>query len=319
MDLIYADKNGIELGYLKDFEIDLEIGDSNDFEITVSSNNAVLDYDYRIYENGTEYGGIIKEIKVDTATNKIKYCGQTWRGILSNYILQPEKGKDYIEIPQYGASSFIADELINFGLLPGLFVPVLIDLMVYNVRIDRYCTLLHAIEKMLKDVGYRIDLKCENGSVYIEPVPIVDYSDELEYSQDYNINFKIDDNRSGINHLVCLGSGELKDRQVVNFYLQADGSISETKKYYTGIDERAEVYDYPNAESLDELKKSGLERFKELLNQKTLEMTIGEINVEIGDIVGGRERITGIEMSEPITRKIIKATNHSLKISYKVG
>ena len=41
-------------------------------------------------------------------------------------------------------------------------------------------------------------------------------------------------------------------------------------------------------------------------------------NVELGDIVGGRERITGIVMAKPISKKIVKITNNKLKISYEV-
>lgn len=316
MDMIYANGSGIELGYLTGYGLDLDIGDTNDFEISLKTDNAILDYDYRVYANGTEYGGIVKEIKVDTAAEKITYSGQTWRGMLENYILSPATGEDYLTLGGYVTDIIMT--LLTWFDLQSVYSVEPCSISVDNYQFDRYCTLLGGITKMLKSINYRLNISCTNGIVTLAPVPVYDYSDELEYSQDCNLDFKITDSRNGINHLVCLGSGELKARQVINLYLQADGTIGKTQ-YYTGIDERAAVYDYASVESLAELEKSGREKFAELLDSQELEMSIDEINVELGDIVGGRERITGIYMAQPITQKIVKITDGKLKISYKVG
>lgn len=316
MELIYADTNGSEIGFLTDFSLDLDIGDTNDFEIAMIANEKIMDFGWKIYANSTEYGGIISKIDVDTALNKIAYSGQTWRGILNNYIISPPSGDDY-KIVSGNVSTIISGLISDFGI-GSLYSVAASEIAVTNYQFDRYCTLLSGVEKMLKSVGYRLNIGCQNGAVTLTPTPIHDYSDELEYSQDSNINFRIQDNQNGVNHLVCLGQGDLRDRQVLNLYLLADGTIGMTQ-YYTGLSERADVFDFPSVESLDELEKFGRERFAILLNNQKFEMSIGEINVELGDIVGGRERITGIYMKKPITQKIIKGDAYSLKISYKVG
>lgn len=316
MELIYADTIGVEIGFLTDFSLDLDIGDTNDFEIAMIANEKIMDFGWKIYANSTEYGGIISKIDVDTAPNKIAYSGQTWRGILSNYIISPPSGDDY-KIVSGNVSTIISGLISDFGI-GSLYSVAASEIAVTNYQFDRYCTLLSGVEKMLKSVGYRLNIGCQNGAVTLTPTPIHDYSDELEYSQDSNINFRIQDNHNGVNHLVCLGQGDLKDRQVINLYLQSNGTIG-TIQYYTGLAEHADVFDFPSVESLDELEKFGRERFAILLNNKKFEMSIGEINVELGDIVGGRERITGIYMKKPITQKIIKGDAYSLKISYKVG
>lgn len=316
MELIYADTIGVEIGFLTDFSLDLDIGDTNDFEIAMIANEKIMDFGWKIYANSTEYGGIISKIDVDTAPNKIAYSGQTWRGILSNYIISPPSGDDY-KIVSGNVSTIISGLISDFGI-GSLYSVAASEIAVTNYQFDRYCTLLSGVEKMLKSVGYRLNIGCQNGAVTLTPTPIHDYSDELEYSQDSNINFRIQDNQNGVNHLVCLGKGDLRDRQVLNLYLLADGTIG-TTQYYTGLSERADVFDFPSVESLDELEKFGRERFAILLNNKKFEMSIGEINVELGDIVGGRERITGIYMKKPITQKIVKGDAYSLKISYKVG
>lgn len=316
MELIYADTSGVEIGFLTDFILDLDIGDTNDFEIAMIANEKIMDFGYSVYADETEYGGIISKVEVNTELNKIAYSGQTWRGILNNYIISPPPGEDY-KIVSGNVSTIISGLISDFGI-GSLYSVAASEIAVTNYQFDRYCTLLSGVEKMLKSVGYRLNIGCQNGAVTLTPTPIHDYSDELEYSQDSNINFRIQDNQNGVNHLVCLGQGDLRDRQVLNLYLLADGTIG-TTQYYTGLSERADVFDFPAVESLDELEKFGRERFALLLNSQKMEMTIGDIAVELGDIVGGRERITGIYMKKPITQKIIKGDAYSLKISYKVG
>ena len=275
-----------------------------------------MDFGYSVYADETEYGGIISKVEVNTELNKIAYSGQTWRGILNNYIISPPPGEDY-KIVNGNVSTIISGLISDFGI-GSLYSVAASEIAVTNYQLDRYCTLLSGVEKMLKSVGYRLNISCQNGAVRLTPTLIHDYSDELEYSQDSNINFRIQDNQNGVNHLVCLGQGDLRDRQVLNLYLLADGTIG-TTQYYTGLSERADVFDFPAVESLDELEKFGRERFALLLNSQKMEMTIGDIAVELGDIVGGRERITGIYMKRPITQKIVKGDAYSVKISYKVG
>ena len=316
MDMIYSLPTGEEIGFLTDYNADIDIGGNNDFQIDTPSAYKVMDFGYAAYVNGTEYGGIISRIEIDTKSKKISYSGQTWRGILSNYVIKPDSGQDY-KIVSGTASSVISALISGFGIDGRYNVTANNNITVSNYQFDRYCTLLDGITKMLKSVSSRLNIVCNNGAVTLSVVPIHDYSAELEYSQDSDINFKITDNRDGVNHLVCLGKGELQNRQVVDLYIQQDGTIG-TTQYYTGMNERAQTYDYSSVESLDELTKSGRERLTELQNSQKLEMSIGEINVELGDIVGGRERITGIVMKSPISRKIIKISDNKLKISYEV-
>lgn len=60
MDLIYANKNKIDVGVLKDYSFDLAFGsDENNFKLSVNTENNVCEEDYIIYIEGTEYGGIV--------------------------------------------------------------------------------------------------------------------------------------------------------------------------------------------------------------------------------------------------------------------
>ncbi len=122
------------------------------------------------------------------------------------------------------------------------------------------------------------------------------------------------------NHLICLGKGELQNRQVVHLYVDGNGNVSE-KQTFTGIQEITSVYDYSNVESLDELKKGGIEKLKEYAIKDKVQMDFAaESNVyDIGDIIGANEIVTGIFVTEKITKKIVTINQGVVNIQYKVG
>lgn len=133
------------------------------------------------------------------------------------------------------------------------------------------------------------------------------------------IDFTAKDYRAGVNHLICLGTGELAERQVIHLYADTSYTISKTQTIF-GVDEVAAVYDYSSAESLEELEKGGIQRLRELSNYKSLKIGLNEIDAQIGDIVGGEEQITGISMKTQITNIIVKIdTKGKLTITHKVG
>ena len=194
---------------------------------------------------------------------------------------------------------------------------------VSNYQFDRYCTLLDGITKMLKSKGYRLQITFrrnagEPGKVFVEAVPIVDYSPEIELSKDCQLNYTMEDIRDGINHLVVTGKGELQDRNVLHLYVQKDGSIGKTQ-YYTGLDEIAEVYENTSTET-DELEETSREKLQELMNKQTFKMDVAAlgIDVNIGDIVGGRDYLTGMYMSKPVENITYSLTNGVEAKTYKL-
>lgn len=317
MDLIYMDRNGIEKGVLQNYYLDLDCGNTNDFEISVGIYNNILNHADRFYISDTEYGGIIDNIKSDTRNSKIYYSGRTWRGILSKKIIKPLQGDDYYIVS--GNANSILQSLVDYVGLNGLFVVNdATDITINNYRFNRYTNLLSGINAMLLTANARLNIMYKDGFVELGAEPVVDYSDEIEFSQDNKINFIAEDNQGGANHLICLGSGELSSRQVVNLYVDKNGNIG-TTQYYFGLDEIVDTYDYPNAESLQDLINGGTERLKELANTRLIEINVENMELELGDIIAGREEVTGLYISKPITQKIVRINNNITKIEYKVG
>lgn len=324
MSIIVADKNGKELGVLKFFrEIEVDIGDLNDFIISLKTQNVdreYLWYESQIFIPGTEFGGIVKDIVSLTKSKTVKFMGDTWRGMLNKRVIEPPKGQDYLIVN--GELNTILREMISACFGSWFVVPEEDTGINVKYQFERYVTLLDGLTAMLKTIQHRLSIKYiqgepgESGYVMVCAVPVKNHSEESEYNQDSNINLTVRDYRRGINHLVCLGKGELKDRIRIDLYLQKDGSVGKTQ-YYKGLEERTAVYDYSSAEH-DELEEGGVKRLKELADYKEFDMDIKEVDLELGDIVSGRDYVTGLYVERPVVQKILKMRSNTETIDYKL-
>lgn len=324
--LILADQNLRDIKPVMDADIDIAVGaDENDYEIGIRREQWDDRYNYGnvFYIKNTEFGGIIGRKKINTAENTISLFGRTWRGKLGKKIIRPPAGQDYRKVS--GELNTVLNELVT-EQFNDYFVVSQEDtgVVISDYQFDRYCTLLSGITKMLKSVEHRLKIRYiqqergQPGYVELSAVPIVDYSERIELSQDSRLNFVFDEMRNGVNHLVCLGKGELQERQVIDLYIQKDGSIG-TIPYYTGIDEVAEVYENTSSES-DDLEEKGREKLQGLMNSTSFSMDVESlgIEVEVGDIVGGRDYVTGMYAAKPVAKKIYKVENGKTSIEYEI-
>lgn len=318
MDLIYMDKNKIEIGVLLNYNFDMDIGVDNDFEIVVGKFNHKLRQDYMFYIENTEYGGIVDIIKSDTRASKIYYQGRSFRGILDSKIISPLPGDSYYVVS--GDANIIIANMLNYVGLNHLFKAGenLSGINISNYSFNRYASLLSGLNAMLKTKNARLKIRYTDGYVEISAEEIEDKSDLIEFSADTKIQFIAEDKQNQVNHLICLGQGELADRQVIHLYVDGNGNIGNTQ-YYTGIDEVVAVYNDSSAESLEELRKGGVKRLRELMDSKSIDANVENMELELGDIISGREEVTGISIDRPITQKIVRINNNIVKIEYKVG
>lgn len=324
--LILADQNLRDIKPVMDADIDIAVGtDENDYEIKIRRDRWDECYAYGniFYIKNTEFGGIIGRKKANTAEDTISLYGRTWRGMLDKKIIRPPSGQDYRKVS--GELNMMLNTIVTeqFG---DYFVVSQNDtgVSVTNYQFDRYCTLSAGIVKMLKSVGYKLHIEYiqqergQPGYVELSAVPIVDYSEQIELSQDSRLNFVFDETKNGVNHLICLGKGELQERQVVDLYVGQNGSIG-TTRYYTGIQEVAETYEDTSSES-DELEEKGREKLQELMNSTSFSMDVEalDMEVEIGDIIGGRDYVTGMYAAKPIAKKIYKVSGGTTSLEYEI-
>lgn len=324
-EVIVTKPSGEEIGNINEETLmDIDLGSLNNFELILSLQEWSRDrfyYEHRLFIPNTEYGGIIKEIEVRTASNEIIMRGPTWRQLLQKKIVKPPSDDPYLILN--GELNKVTRELIGnrFGSL--IFVPEIdTGMTVSNWQVDRYVTLYDALVKLYKSVDYKIQIRyiqpegLDYGYVELQAVPVVDYSDDLEYSQDGNVNFAVRDYRNGINHLVCIGKGQNEERITLDLFIQEDGSIGQ-EQFYFDLDEHEAVYEYTSANP-DELLKGGSERLQELRNYKQVDVFVDDIDLDIGDIVSGYEEVTDTRVVKPIVQKILKVQNGKLEIEYKV-
>lgn len=325
MELILASPSGQDLAPILNPSLDMEVGGENDFELVlpVSKWNEKYAAGNVIYVPNTEFGGIIGSIETDTASDSIILSGMTFRGRLDKKIIEPPAGEAYKVVS--GGLNSILKSLVEDKFSGLFFVPESdTGVTVTNYQFDRYCTLLSGLTKMLKSVGYRLQLKWiqrERGEAsYLEvsAVPIIDYSDQIEFSQDSRLDFTFKRKVDGVNHLICLGKGELTEREVIHLYLQEDGAIGDAQ-FYFGLDEITQTYENTNAEG-EELRNYGIEAFEKLVNRDTFDMELSSLKkeIDIGDIVGGRDYITEMSMSAPIARKILKMSGDTYSIDHRL-
>ena len=319
-DIIVANPDGTEVRVMLFNEYDFEIGDEeNSFLITSPRAEwERVEENSRIYIPGTEYGGLYKRLESDTKNNSVAVGGLTWRGMMQRKIISPASGADYAT--DSGELNQIIGSRVS-AQFPGLFVGSSESTGVtINYQYARYCTLYDGLKAMLKSVGYRMQIEydLELKKVVVSAVPIVDYSREIEYSSDMNADYTMIINRTGINHLVCLGQGELRNRIVEHLYVDARGNISQRQTFFDE-DEIAEVYDYAGA-SREDLIQSGIDQLVKEINLNEFRIEIeSEREVQIGDIVGSRDYVTGHTVSAPITTKLVKFEDGFAKIEYKLS
>ena len=321
MEFIVCDAEKMELGsLLESVSVDLDIGDTNDAEIIAEK--GYLNYGMYIICPGTEYGVLLEEKDSWTSNEEETWKGNTFRGFLKQFIVCPPEGQDYLKVN--GDAHNILRQVLG-NVFDGMFViPELPSGITLNGNFDRYTDALTGFTKLLDAKGARMNIEIKQGGsnepffVALSAVPKSNLSAEIEYSQDSQVAVHFKDYKRGINHLICLGKGELKDRQVVHLYVQEDGSIAQDKPYYTGLKERTAVYDYNNVESVEELIKGGKERLKELMDYRKMEMDVQDLEAQIGDTIAGRDYNTGFYLQKPITGKIVRMQDGDISVEYKV-
>lgn len=326
MDFIVTDTEGREQGYLEHIGVEVVLGTDNNFEIKIQNTQ----YDAkkhgkncRFFCSGTEYGGLIRSPHPVTANNIVKLTGPTWRGILNQRAMNPLKNA-YVYLDGE-ANSVLSSHIIKLGLSDIFSVsPEDSGINFNHYKVPLQSMLLDAFDNALEELGARIEIKYvqgdadDKGYVCLRTVPITDHSENIEMSEDGSVKLDILDYKNGINHLICLGSGELEERQRVDLYAWPDGSIQKIP-YYTGMDLIEQYYENNSVDSLEELEKEGRKKFEDLKDYKQLRISVSDIDLELGDIVGGRERITDIYMAAPVVRKILNVSGKGrVNIEYKL-
>ena len=261
MDLIYANEHKEDIGVLQFYALDMAYGESeNNFELELNLLDHCLDYGYFIYAQNTEYGGIVDTIYVDNGKGIVKYKGRTWQGILANAVIQPDG--DYYDVSG-DAHDVIRGIVEKLGLTDIFTVPQTESGVYINSYSFRYTNAYQGILEMLKEYFGKILFAWKGDKVELSCQMAIDFTNDDEWDSS-QIEFEISQNNRPLNHLICLGQGNLSDRAVIHLFTDEDGNVQpyanenpmedadyildESQKVLFGIDEVADTYDYSSAE-----------------------------------------------------------------------
>jgi hypothetical protein len=319
MDLIYMNHAREDLGVLHDYKLDLAFGeDENDFELTVPAGDHCCSGGFYIYIEGTEYGGVVDDVQSDTAAQEVTYTGRTWHGLLNSKILEPDAGADYLVLT--GEANQVLSALIARIGLADLFETSADDsgLTIKSYQMNRYISAYDGIRKMLATVAGKLRFTFSGGKVVLAAVPRGEYTQDGELDSDL-VAFKARKHFRPVNHLICLGRGELAAREVVHLYADAAGSIGKAQTFF-GLDERTEVYDNSNAESLEDLELGGIEKLQELALSDEIETNFDaeEDQYDVQDVLRATDNVTGLAVTAEIVKKIAVVESGHTTISYEV-
>ena len=340
MDLIYMNAEMVDQGVLQEFEMDLAFGaNENNFECKIPSNMHCCDAGYYLYIEGTEYGGTIDGIEVISETGEIIYSGRTWHGIIGSKVIMPllngetstgdvtikdkdPNGNSYVG--KYLVISGDANKCVQFivnrlGLSSLFHVSEAESEIINSFHFDRFTDGYSGIVKMLKSAGLRLAVEYTDGDVLLSAMPQYNYATDEEFDPDL-VDMQLKKRVNTVNHLVCLGSGELEDRTVIHLYADNHGNISQTQTQF-GLDEHAAVYDYSAVESEEELLKQGTEHLASLWlpDEMVIKLDDSSDFYHVGDMVGATDNITGLSTTATIRKKIVTIREGLISISYEVG
>lgn len=312
MDLIVTDANGTPSGSYASWTLDLAYGSGeNDFDLQCP---ACLKPGCRWWVDGTGWGGIVDDVKtsVTGGEGELTYHGRDWHGLLASKILEPDKGKDYLTMS--GTIGTLLRTVISRIGLQDILTVTEGTSKTANWQFDRYCDAWSGLSKMLRASGLRLRITAAQNGVTVDAPPITAAGDLIDSDL---IDFDATLASHPINHLICLGKGELKDRIVVHWYADQKGTLSHTQTI-KGADERTSVYELSNADAA-ELETKGKTKLQELRDTGSIDVDVESdgIDLDVGDTVTGRDNTTGIKVTAEITKKIIKIEDGIPTVTYE--
>ena len=130
----------------------------------------------------------------------------------------------------------------------------------------RYYNTLQAFETMLNDANAKLKLIWnKDGRIELSVEPIINYSEKLQFDNDYNLQIIAKKDINQCNHCIGLGKGDLQERQVVHVF-----KINDQYLELSEIDDDSMIpselntmtYDYSNVESIQELNRWNQNKIK---------------------------------------------------------
>ena len=321
-DVIIADSKLTPHASVSQVTLDWACGtDENDFELTIDDPDAPeIERGWYFWLDGSDVGGRIidRRVTVSGGVSTATWIGQSWTGMLAAKILQPDANQDYLTVS--GKLPDILKSLLKRIGLDSVFTVDSSDastLSNWMFRNPRYVDAYTGFRNLLASCGRRIDFQAKDNRILlgITPVGIIDNTIDSDL-----VDFKAETNRRAVNHLIGLGSQELKNRLVVNYFADATGAVSQTQTL-VGADEVCATYDYSNAD-LSTLQSETQKHLQELQTGGSVEVTLSDEvgdGLRVDDKIIATDQASGVNVTAVVTKRIVKIDSGILASTFEVG
>ena len=301
MVIVIADKDGKALRELSDYTLEVAYGeDENTITITADADVMPPNGGYA-YIDGTEYGGTIDKIKSGTANNTLSGSGRSWHGVLAGKRIVPASGQSHVVVS--GQVATVLQQIIDMIGLSELFEAPSAEsdqVTISNYQFERFVDAYTGLKALCLAYGLKLTMRFASNKVSLGAKAVVDYGSKVDSDL---LDFDITVTSRCTNHLICGGTGENENRAIIHFYADAEGNVSHTQTFF-GIDEIVGFYDYSNA-SEEQLEENGKKKLEELQTEGEVQVSVhDDLDIDVGDIVTGRDNRTGMIVSAPITKKM---------------
>lgn len=295
--------------------------DENDFELTIDDPDAPeIERGWYFWLDGSGVGGRIidRRVTVSGGVSTTTWIGQSWTGMLAAKILQPDANQDYLTVS--GKLPGILKNLLKRIGLDSVFTVDSSDastLSNWMFQNPRYVDAYTGLRTLLASCGRRLDFKTSGNKILLGIVPVQTITNTIDSDL---VDFKAETNRRAVNHLIGLGSQELKNRLVVDYFADATGVVSQTQTL-VGADEVCATYDYSNAD-LGTLQSETKKHLQELQTGGSVEVTLSDEvgdGLRVDDKIVATDQASGVNVTAVVTKRIVKIDSGILTSTFEVG
>ncbi len=311
MELIYTDEACVDRGVLRSASGDFSVGVENTWSLDVPLPTPVSE-GCLVYVDGTEFCGVVDDYETVTGSGVATISGRTVQGVLATNVICPPEGSDRLSVSG-DANECIAAVLENVGLGLPFQVAAGESGVRVDCELDRFVDAYAGIASMLDASGAKLIVEVSGARVTLGAAPR-----RVEVGYDGETS-RVRVRRSrAVNHLVCLGSGELQEREVIHLYADEHGNVGTTQRIF-GMAHMAAVYDYNNADAA-ELRSEGEKKLSEMQSADAASIDDAVAGAwDVGDVVGARFGDDGAVVSETVKEKIARVSGRSVVVEYKTG
>lgn len=313
--VVIMDAAGKALRQTDDWSVDVAYGaDEQRFTISRLA-GAPLSEHMRWQVDGTALAGVVDKVCPSVAedgSSSVTYKGRTVQGVLAGKVLMPPSGSAHLTATG-DLNECIRSAVESCGLDGYLTVPSTASgFEVSGYQYRRFCDAYTGLRMLCASVGARLRFRATGDGIELSAVSATTYGD----LPSERVAFDAERDYRPCNHMVGLGKGEGTAREVVHWYADASGNLSQTQTL-TGLDEVAQTYDYSGSDDLSADTKAKL---AELQGQGTFDAALPEdAGLDVGDTVTARDAITGVSVEAQVTKVICKVSLGEAVTSYETG